>query len=258
MCMSGIGAERERGRYRIWSRLQLLSWSTESDMGLELRKCEIMTWAEVWCLTDWATQVPLGDFFIIPKLGPHSWSISYSPWYWWRSNNSTFISPSGSYWADCIEKSCKRMRPFKEKVTRRDFTRSLYAWLLWRESFSRTSTLICSLSYNWESALIKASCLFFLVSFINHPLTKERPTSSRIFLLCIALKKKMPEFWNKANKRNKENKWKIGIRVATFNQVQSKLSPPCAQPSIPLKKCMWNKFPANVCQTCMPFCLVTC
>ena len=27
-------------------------------MGLELKNCKIMTWAEVSCLTDWATQVP--------------------------------------------------------------------------------------------------------------------------------------------------------------------------------------------------------
>ena len=31
--------------------------STESDMGLELTNCDIMTWAEVRCSTDWATQV---------------------------------------------------------------------------------------------------------------------------------------------------------------------------------------------------------
>ena len=51
---SGGGAER--GRERIPSRLCVLS--AEPDAGLELTSHEIMTWAEVRCLTDWATQVP--------------------------------------------------------------------------------------------------------------------------------------------------------------------------------------------------------
>ena len=33
--------------------------SIEPDTGLKLTDCEIMTWAEVRCSTDWATQVPL-------------------------------------------------------------------------------------------------------------------------------------------------------------------------------------------------------
>ena len=32
--------------------------STEPDVGLEPMGHEIMTWAEVGCLTDWATQAP--------------------------------------------------------------------------------------------------------------------------------------------------------------------------------------------------------
>ena len=32
--------------------------STESNAGLELMNCKVMTWAEVGCLMDWATQVP--------------------------------------------------------------------------------------------------------------------------------------------------------------------------------------------------------
>ena len=32
--------------------------SIEPNAGLELTSCEIMTWAEVGRLTDWATQVP--------------------------------------------------------------------------------------------------------------------------------------------------------------------------------------------------------
>ena len=38
---------------------RLWAVSTEHDVGLKLTDCEIMTWAEVRCLPDWATQVLL-------------------------------------------------------------------------------------------------------------------------------------------------------------------------------------------------------
>ena len=51
------GAEREGDtESEVGSRLWAVS--TEPDAGLELTNCEIMTWAEVRCLTDRATQVP--------------------------------------------------------------------------------------------------------------------------------------------------------------------------------------------------------
>ena len=53
------GAERERERdteseagSRLWA------VRTESRTGLKLMNREIMTWAEVGCLTKWATQAP--------------------------------------------------------------------------------------------------------------------------------------------------------------------------------------------------------
>ena len=49
--------ESEAGS-RLWA------VSTEPDMGLEPTNCDIMTWAEVGCLTDWATQVPLENTFL--------------------------------------------------------------------------------------------------------------------------------------------------------------------------------------------------
>ena len=56
------GAEREGGtEFKTGSRLWAIS--TESDAGLKLMSCEIMTWAEVRRFTDWATQVPLNYFF---------------------------------------------------------------------------------------------------------------------------------------------------------------------------------------------------
>ena len=55
---NGVGAETEEDtEYETGSRLWTVS--TELDTGLELTNCEIMTWAEVECSTDWAPQVPL-------------------------------------------------------------------------------------------------------------------------------------------------------------------------------------------------------
>ena len=56
--VSGGGAEREEDtESKAGSRLWAVS--TEPDAGLEPTNCEIMTWAKVRCLTDWATQEPL-------------------------------------------------------------------------------------------------------------------------------------------------------------------------------------------------------
>ena len=54
---SGGGAERE-GDTESEEGSRLWVVSTEPDVGLELTKCQIMTWAEVGHLTNWATQVP--------------------------------------------------------------------------------------------------------------------------------------------------------------------------------------------------------
>ena len=53
----GRGRERERETEpEVGSKLWALS--TEPDSGVKLTDCEIMTWAEVRGLTDWATQAP--------------------------------------------------------------------------------------------------------------------------------------------------------------------------------------------------------
>ena len=49
--------QRERGRHRTRSRLR--AFGTEPDVGLEPTNDEIMTRAEVRCLANWATRVPL-------------------------------------------------------------------------------------------------------------------------------------------------------------------------------------------------------
>ena len=55
--VSGGGAERKGDTgSKAGSRLWVVS--TEPKAGLEPMNCEIMTWAEVGSLTDWATQAP--------------------------------------------------------------------------------------------------------------------------------------------------------------------------------------------------------
>ena len=51
------GTERE-GDKESESGSRLWAVSTEPKAGLKLTECEIMTWAEVGCLTNWATQAP--------------------------------------------------------------------------------------------------------------------------------------------------------------------------------------------------------
>ena len=56
LCLFTFERETEREHkwwgHRIWSRLQVLNCQHK------LTNCEIMTWAEVECLTDWSTQAP--------------------------------------------------------------------------------------------------------------------------------------------------------------------------------------------------------
>ena len=54
--MSKEGAVRGDTESEAGSRLWAVR--TEPDAGLKLMDCEIMTWAEVGHLTDWATQAP--------------------------------------------------------------------------------------------------------------------------------------------------------------------------------------------------------
>ena len=56
--MNGGGSERE-GDTESETGSRLRAVSTELNAGLELTNREIVTWAEVGRLTDWATQAPL-------------------------------------------------------------------------------------------------------------------------------------------------------------------------------------------------------
>ena len=62
--MSGGGAERE-GDTECEAGSRLRAVSTDPDAGLELMDCEIMTWAKVRRLTNWATQAPCVLFNVL-------------------------------------------------------------------------------------------------------------------------------------------------------------------------------------------------
>ena len=73
--MSRGGAEREGGT-ESEAGSKLWAVSTEPDVGLELMDCEIITWAEVRRLTDWATQVPPTAF--LKREQPQSSPVPFS------------------------------------------------------------------------------------------------------------------------------------------------------------------------------------
>ena len=72
--------------------------STKPDARLELRSSEIMTWAKVRCLTNWATQVPPTYFFFSIKPSLHFWTESclvrcviFLRYCWFESTHILFI-----------------------------------------------------------------------------------------------------------------------------------------------------------------------
>ena len=74
--MSGGGAEGE-GDTESEAGSGLWAVSTKPDVGLEPTNPEIMTWAEVGCLTDWATQAPqkcTGYMSILDFIYLYKWS----------------------------------------------------------------------------------------------------------------------------------------------------------------------------------------
>ena len=60
---TGVGRREGDTESEAGSRLRGVS--TEPDAGLKPTNREIMTWTEVRCSTDWATQAPLEKLFII-------------------------------------------------------------------------------------------------------------------------------------------------------------------------------------------------
>ena len=70
----GRGRERETQNQKQAPRLRAVS--AESDAGLERTNREIMTWVEVGCLTNWATQGPPQTFLIVIREDYHHLSKS--------------------------------------------------------------------------------------------------------------------------------------------------------------------------------------
>ena len=58
-----MGEGQREGDTEFETGSRLWAVSTEPDAGLELTEREIMTWAEVGRLTDWATQAPSFTLF---------------------------------------------------------------------------------------------------------------------------------------------------------------------------------------------------
>ena len=65
--MNGGGGAEWEGDTESEAGSRLWAVRTEPNVGLEHMNCELMTWAEVGRLTDWATQVALLVFLIIWK-----------------------------------------------------------------------------------------------------------------------------------------------------------------------------------------------
>ena len=70
--MNRGGAERE-GDTESETGSRLWAVSTEPDLGLELTDHEIMTWAEVGRLTDWATQAPRDPILYVIAIPEYFW-----------------------------------------------------------------------------------------------------------------------------------------------------------------------------------------
>ena len=78
--------ESEMGS-RLWA------VSTEPDAGLELTDCEIMTWAEVGRLTDWATQAPQSACILARQLKVQRTET------WFRMTFSTMVTSWESWFS---------------------------------------------------------------------------------------------------------------------------------------------------------------
>ena len=75
----GVAEKEGNTESRAGSRLWAVS--TQPNMGLELTSCEIMTWAEVGHLTNWATQVPHVPNYFCWGSAPPTLSQTYRfPW----------------------------------------------------------------------------------------------------------------------------------------------------------------------------------
>ena len=84
--MNGGGAERE-GDTESETGSRLRAISPEPDAGLGLTNWEIMTWAKVGCLSNWATQVPPKSLQFLKCSLPHR-----EEWIDWEHIHTEFLS----------------------------------------------------------------------------------------------------------------------------------------------------------------------
>ena len=115
--LGGGERQRERGRHRIWDSLQALAVRAEPNAGLELTIREIMTWAKVRCLTDWATQAPLILVFKCSVVVKYTWLKIDHIYHFWVYKSvalSTFTSLCRHHHCPPPElfSSCKTETPY--------------------------------------------------------------------------------------------------------------------------------------------------
>ena len=92
--MNWGGAEREGGtESKAGARLSAVS--TEPNMGLKLTNCEIITWAEVGCLTNSDPRVPQDQSFLnmTTVINYDSGRSNSEGWYWKEGRPSQVSDP---------------------------------------------------------------------------------------------------------------------------------------------------------------------
>ena len=110
--------------------------STEPDMGLRPTGCRLMTWAEVSCLTNWATQAPL--IFEMENLswGTHTGSDLG------KDLQSCCFEDSGALLGQCSPRAPTPETPSAECWF-------AVGWSMWQVCVVRTSPIVAN-SWLWK------------------------------------------------------------------------------------------------------------
>ena len=124
--MNRGGAERE-GDTESETGSRLWAVSTEPNAGLELTDREIVTWAEVGCPTDWATQAPQNSQFL---------SKSFLLFLFFSFFITTYLF---SFWICCVLPKHRDYQPSKE-IEEKEFGKHEQC-LCWSMNFMSTCYL---------------------------------------------------------------------------------------------------------------------